>query len=619
MAKIGLKAALLGATILAVSSLVMPAWAQNNEESKEQDLATEDQRYWKAAEVFYRRLLEKEPGRSDLWQRLAEILVEQGDRDEDAAEAFARAADLAPDNASLQAEAASSYSVADQPRKAFSYIARAIQIEPNNPEYWNSRSVLEAWLDDYVAAEKSMQRAFANGLPRNEDTLVRLATLQQWQGKLKESAAIMEEVIERYGGGEVLFLNLARLYSYRGDYVTAIGYIENYKEAGGDELDYAREKSLYLAWADRPNASKAIVTPALVENPDDPNLLISNAIANQRARDFKEMEVTLDHLDRVTGPNAEAKELRRILTADSRSNADARFMASTDRDDIDIIGGSLTLTYAPRPGTYFRVGGESYYLSAPSGSGLDRNDNNDSIVKSAAWVEVEAPLSDNVWGSVLVGETFTDFGPDDIKLNTQLHVRANDKTTVTFGYSRDLFTTSPRTLSLGIVQNEAFINTVWTPGLKWYIEARGSYLWLNDTNEGGTGELTVIRQIIRRDKVNMDLGFNGTWISYDKDLPNGYYDPSFMQRYFVPIYFYFKFNDDDGLSVTVSPGVIKDNNMDRFKFAGVVSMEYTYGLHRDWMLKANVSAYIGGSGSAIDPNISNYFFVGGGLRLVRRF
>ena len=151
------------------------------------------------------------------------------------------------------------------------------------------------------------------------------------------------------------------------------------------------------------------------------------------------------------------------------------------------------------------------------------------------------------------------------------------------------------------------------------MEAKGSYLWLNDTNEGGTGELTVIRQIIRRDKVNIDLGFNGTWISYDKDLPNGYYDPSFMQRYFVPIYFYFKFNDNDGLSVTVSPGVIKDNNMDRFKFAGVVSMEYTYGLHRDWMVKANVSAYIGGSGSSIDLNVSNYYFVGGGLRLVRRF
>ena len=178
MAKISIKAALLGAAILAVSSLVMPAWAQNNEESKEQDLATEDQRYWKAAEVFYRRLLEKEPGRSDLWKRLAEILVEQGDRDEDAAEAFARAADLAPDNANLQVEAASSYSVADQPRKAFSYITRAIQIEPNNPEYWNSRSVLEAWLDDYVAAEKSMQRAFANGLPPKPDTLVVLATLQ---------------------------------------------------------------------------------------------------------------------------------------------------------------------------------------------------------------------------------------------------------------------------------------------------------------------------------------------------------------------------------------------------------------------------------------------------------
>lgn len=617
MAKVTVNASIVAA-ILAGTALASPALAQQ-EDLLEQALDAEGQRYWQAAEAFYRQLLARDSDRADLWKRLADIIAEQGGRDEEAAEAFARAADLESGNAELQAEASAAYSTIDQPEPAYTYIKRALEIDPDNPAYWNSRSVLEGWLGDYPAAEKSLKQAFRHGLERSEPALVRLATLQQWQGKLVESSNVLEEVVERFGGGQIILLNLARLYSYRGDYATALEYIETYKETGGEEFEYAREKSLYLAWANRPDASKAVSAPALAENPEDPDLLISTAIALQRERDYDAMIETLDRLDQVTGSNQEAQLIRTILTTETRSNADLRFMASTDRDNILTYGGSGVFTYALKPGTYLRLGGEVFHLEARSGSGLDRIDNGPDILNSAVWGEIEAPLGDNVWGSLLLGESFTDFGPDAFKANAQVHFRTSDETTVSFGYDRDLFMRSPRALSLGIIRNESYIDLVWTPSIKWYIQLRGTYAWLNDTNEQGQGELTVIREVFRRNKINMDIGFSGTWFGYQQDLPNGYYDPSFVQQYFLPIYFYFKFNDNDGLSITVSPGFIKDNTMANFEFAGAISTELTFGLYRDWMMRLWTSTYIGGSGSAITPNIDDYFLISGGLRLVRRF
>lgn len=582
-------------------------------------LAAEGQRYWQAAENFYRQMLENEPGRADLWKRLADIIAEQGGRAEEAAEAFARAADLESGNAELQAQAAAAYSAVNQPETALAYITRATRLDPGNPEYWNSRSVLEGWLGDYAAAETSMQRAFQNGLARDEDALVRLATLQQWQGKLVESSATLEELIAADPDNELQLLNLARLYSWRGNFSVALQYIDAYQGAGGDPLVHAQEKALYLAWADRPDASMAVSAPSLADNPDDPKLLIATAIAQQRGRAFGEMFSTLDHLDRVTATSGEAQEIRRILTAHLRSNVDMRFFASTDRDDIDIAGGQGVVSYAFEPGTFLRLGGESYYVNAPAGSGLDRIDGGETIIKSGGWAEIEGSLGDNVWGSARVGGVFTDFNTSTTRVNTQLHVRASDQATFTFGYDRDLFMASPRALSLGIVRNETFIRTVWTPSLKWYVEARGAFFWLNDTNEEWRGDLTVIRQVFRKNQVNMDMGFAGTWFGYQQDLANGYYDPGFYQRYLFPFYFYFKFSDDDGLSVTISPGIQKDDSMDKFHFAGAVSFESTHGLYQDWMLKTWLSAYVGGSGSAINPNINDYYIVSGGLRLVRRF
>src|SRR5206468_3439953 len=74
----------------------------------------ESEKRWGDAELLYRDLLAKEPGRVDLLLRLVDTLAAQDKRPE-AAEALAKAADLRRDDAELQLRASEAFGAADRP------------------------------------------------------------------------------------------------------------------------------------------------------------------------------------------------------------------------------------------------------------------------------------------------------------------------------------------------------------------------------------------------------------------------------------------------------------------------------------------------------------------------
>lgn len=554
---------------------------------------------------------------SNLPESLAEETQENQESRLAAAERLAGEADQALSDAARQANVAVAFSMADDPERALFYIDRAVALAPENSEYWNSKAIFETWLGRYEEGEASLEQAFILGLPETEENLIRLASLQQWQDHLDASIRTLGQVNQLNPDNVEHLLMLTRLYSWRGDYQRSLNKIDDYLAAGGDPLLHAQERSLVLAWASKPDAALAVSDPMIGDNPDDVPLLIGQAVAYQRLRDYETSFGILDQLDLLTDTSDEVVEVRRILTAPVRSNLDLSFRASTDRDNITLYGGQAVATIALKPGTYFRVGGEAWRMTAPVGSGLDRIDNFSGIVKTGAWLEFETPLSDNVWGSVRAGGAFTNFGADIFAYDVQVNARTSDNTVLKVGTGRDLFMASPRSLSLGITTTEYYAGFDHTPNLDWFVQGRIAFIDLNDSNRKIQGDLSVIRNVFRRADYNINIGINATVFGYSKDLPNGYYDPSHYQRYLVPVYFYYKFNDDDGLNITIAPGIQKDNTMSSFHFAGAASAELTIGLFRDWMFKAFIEGYYGGSGAIIAAG--NYWIVGGGARLVRRF
>jgi len=616
MEKINLKAALLAATFLSGAGLVQPALAQTDEELMDRALAAEGQEYWAAAERFYRQVLERDPSQGHLWERLADIIAKQG-RALEAAEALSKAANIDTSNADLQSRTARAFAAANAPERALEYMNRALEIDSENQFFLESKAANETWLGRYAEAEQSLRSAFAQGLAETEENLLRLAKLQQWQNKLDDSLETLRRVNRINPENLEYLVLLTRLSSWRGDFKHALESIDEYRARGGDPVIAAREKAVILAWADKPEASLATSEPALAEAPDDVPLLIGQAIAYSRARDYETSFGIIERLEALTGGTDEIAELRRILEAPVRSNVEVNFTASTDRDNITFYGGQTIATIALKRGTYLRFGGEGYHMTAIPFSGLDRIDNVGSIVKTGAFAELEVPLSNNVWAIVKAGGSFTDYGPSAFQYDVRLRARTGDNTWLTFGANRDLFTVSPRSLSLGIINNQYFFQFDHTPDLDWYLQGRIEYNDLNDGNRKIQGEVTAIKSVMRRARYNLSIGLNGQWFGFDLDLANGYYDPSFYQRYLVPFYLNYKFNDDDNIVFTIAPGMHKDNSFAKFQFAGAASAELTLGLYRDWFFKAKFGAYLGG-GSAINMG-ANYWVVAGNARLVRRF
>lgn len=615
MAKIGLKAALLGAAVLSGVAWAEPVLAQQDD-VLEKALAAEGQKYWSAAEEFYRQVLEQDPTQGYLWERLSDIIAQQG-RPLDAAKVLSKAADLDPGNAELQDRTARAFAAAGDPEQALAFMNRALAIESDNLFFLASKAGNETWLGRYADAEDTLLRAFDGGLEEDEENLLRLASLQQWQNKLDASLVTLRKVNALDPENVDYLVTLTRLYSWRGDFINAITSIDEYLAKGGDPLIHAQEKAVILAWADKPDASLAVSASQLSEHPDDVPLLIGQVIAHSRARDYETSLGIIERLEALTGGSDEVAEIRRLMEAPLRSNLEVNFIAQTDRDHITLYGGQTIATITIRPGTYFRFGGEGYHMTAPVGSGLDRIDNIGSIVKTGAFAELEMPFGDNLWAIFRAGQSFTDFGPKTFAYNFQLKARTNDNTFYTIGANRNLFMASPRSLSLGITNSEYFIQVDHTPSLNWFMQGRFEYNDLNDGNRKIQGDVTIIRSLKRRTKYNLSIGINANWFGYSLNLPNGYYDPSMYQRYLVPLYFTYKFNDDDGFTLTIAPGMQKDNTMTKFQFAGAASAELTIGLYRDWMFRAYVGAYIGG-GSAMAGQ-TDYWIVNGGARLVRRF
>ncbi|MEE8295322.1 MAG: tetratricopeptide repeat protein [Sphingomonadales bacterium] len=624
MAKIiAIKSALLAATVLTGASFAMPVLAQTDQELLNMAQEAEGNRYWSAAEKFYRQMLQRNPNRPDLWERLGDIIAAQG-RPVDAARAFGRAANLAPNDLRLQTKAANAHSAVSKPEEAITFLTRAVAIDPGNAENWYAKSVNESWIGRYADAENSLKRAMAAGLPRNVENLTRLATLQQWQGKNEESNLILEEVFAQNPEEPLAILGIARLTGWQGNYHKALKLLEKYRANGGDELTYAQEKSILLAWADQPEESLKVSDAALQEHPGDKNLGIGQVIAFYRAGEFDTAFDILEGLEnQAAGPDEELAELRRRISTPVRSNLSIGMGFSTDRDNIDIIGGEVVYSQALNRKTFVRFGFEGYRVKADQFSGLDRVDNMEAILNTGFWGEVDTKLAKNFWGAFKLGASFTNFGSPNRSTvigGVKFTARTSDHLWIKFGYDRDHFMVSPRALSLGIIRSEEFIEFVWVPDPRYFIQARFSAFQNNDTNREKRADLTIIRALSRRTDLKVDVGFNGVWYGYKFDLANGYYDPSFYQRYLFPLYFTIKISDDDNMVFTFAPGMQKDETFNGFKFAGVATLETTHGLFMDWQFKTKWSVYAGGAQSALNlAPTTNYWVVAGSFVLVRRF
>ena len=116
------------------------------------------------------------------------------------------------------------------------------------------------------------------------------------------------------------------------------------------------------------------------------------------------------------------------------------------------------------------------------------------------------------------------------------------------------------------------------------MQAAGSAACAFPEEPGNRDEVLVYpyRVMLRSGNLNLDLGVSAHWQDYDEDLDNGHYETSNYRRFALTAVGYWKFSDDDGLNVTVSPGWHTDDGMSDYKFGMDVSVGLINGIFRDW-------------------------------------
>ncbi len=543
---------------------------------------------WEKAVRVYKDVLKHEPERVDLLLRISDIEARLGNP-EKAAAALAEAARLAPDDAEIHIRLSHAYAVNDRPELALAAVERALEIEPDNLEYLRTRARLANWTGDSETAAESYNRILVLS-PGDDSTLLDYARSSAWSGHTDDAASAYREYLDGNPEREDVYIEYAKVEAWRGNYVGSLSVLGHYQEEFGESIDYRREKARVLAWARRPTEAMELISPLLEMDPDDYEVNYSHTIALYHANRPSEAVESLEILSRLRPDSEETEDIHRFVLTPLRTQITVAGSFYTDSDDLDRYHGSVIAETSPRPEVRLAAGIEIDHLEADKGSGFDRISGGETAQHKSIWVGITNVASTDVTldGHVGVADAESD---EKFIFGAGLDYHPVDNVNLRLETDYGFYVISPRTLDLGIRRSHNRAQLDWEPDLEHTVILALGYSHFSDDNDSWEVIAAPRRAVLRREKINLDIGVRGTWYGFEEQLDNGYYDPDLYQSYMLTNLAYWKISDDDGVSVALDMGFVKDDEMDDFRFGWGLSVEGIFGLYRDVMLRVGASLF----------------------------
>jgi tetratricopeptide (TPR) repeat protein len=552
---------------------------------KQQGAAVEAEGRWQDAIKIYRQALSKDPADAQLWMHVGE-LEESGGNDTAAAGDFQKAADLAPNNARAYYGLATAYSSLNKPRQAFAAIERAVQLDPENVQYLQARAELAAWNADYAAAADSYER-LEKLKPGDDKNLLRRARVESWRGNNDKAVSLYKDYLNKHPENSDALMELAQAESWRGNYGNALSLLEKYRGKVGVNDAYLKQRARVLAWAERPRAARELNDPLLKRMPEDYDVNYTNTIALHYGNRPSEAIKSLEQIDRLRPGTKEAYDLRRFVLTPVRSFVEGGFSFYHDSDHINMYRSYLKGSYKLRPETFLTAQANDDYLTAKAGSGLERTDGGERAWHNSGQIGIINRFTPEFSADAYAGGAYTQSHwtvPYGIGADFHFWDALSFRIERTFGFYVD----SPRTLSLGIRRGVDHLTAEWRPDPVYTVVMLAGLNDYSDSNYQWEVQLAPRRAVFRTDKINLDAGVYLERQGFRERINNGYYDPRLYQRYMGQIFVYWKIDDDDGIGTVLGYGIHKDETMGGFRATYAGSVEGTFGLYRDWMLKVSL-------------------------------
>lgn len=584
-------------------------------------LRAEAQRRWDEALAIYRLMLDADPERADLWLRSADVQAAAG-RPAEAATALARAAQLRPDDAALQARLSQAYAAAERPQEALQAIGRALALAPERPEYLRAQAELALWNRELALARTANDRLLALDA-KDRAAMLRAARIQFMSGALDEAVASYARYLAAYPQDHEALLAAADAEMYRGNFHEADCLQMHYRERAGATPAYLKARAALLARSGRPRAALDLLTPQLAAAPQDYDLNLTRTLALHANRQPAQALASLPTLDRLGPSRPETRGAHLQVETPLRAHADAGLRYSSDSDDVDILRSHVGATLMPSARTQLKLLLARSRIQAPFASGLEALDGDESLTLDEIALSGRYQLAPALALRGQLGYAGNDRDDATTTYLAGVELWPHDRLSLSLERGHDVLAVSPRTLDLFIERDRNRIAFGWQPGDRSHVDGVLGYDRYDDGNRRSEVTLAPRWALRRTQRYNLDLGLRGQWIGFEQDLNNGYYDPDAFYRLWLVGYSYWKLGDNDGVSFVLGLGPERDMTLDdAVRLGGDVSVEGTFGIYRDWQLKA-AAGYggrfsDGGAGSAAGSSDAyRGYFVG--IELMRRF
>ncbi len=531
----------------------------------------------------------------EYWLRMADIYALGNDAAASSA-ALQAATRFAPEDHALYYRLAQSYPTVKESKEAAAAIERALALDPKNLEYLRTRADLAAERGDYATALDSYQRILALA-PDDPGALLGIARVHYWSSHPGASAAAYRVYLAKQPNVAAAVMEYIVVITDLGDYARAMELLENYRQRFGDNLAYRKQKARVLAWAERPTPALAIVKELEPGLRDDYELGYTRTVALHYAHRPREALASLADVTRLRpAEDKETIDLARFIRTPLRSNVTLDFGYSAGSDDVSIRHYGVRGEYVLNPETRLFGGGDRQHITTLAGSGFEKPDGGTTIGYNRAWLGIQHRYSGKLSLDAQIGNGSAE-GNSQFIYEVGADIQPIDELSLRLSRRQDLYAVSPRAAKLGIESRTNTLDATWVPDLRWTLASRFAYDTFSDGNDRWDIELAPRRAFLRSEHLNLDLGVSGRWFGFDRDPGNGYYAPSYYQRYALTAFTYWKISDDDGVSVAFSYGPYKDNTLSGFRSGGDIVAEGFFGLYRDWFLnvKAGLSDYGGGA------------------------
>ena len=472
--------------------------------------------------------------------------------------------------------------------EAFASINKAVELAPDTVRYLNEQlSLAGSVQDSFVSAETAFK---IYKLQPTDEHLLSLAQAYQWDNRLNDSADYYKKYLEHHPEQKEVWIEYINIKIWLGQYASALESLDYYKGKFGIDTPYLQAKADALAWGNRPRNAFTVLDSTLKNKPNDYKANYTKTVALKNNLQPIEAVENLKKVEEIGPENIKDNTfLRKYITTSLRPSVTAGLKYYSDTNNISDVTTTLSGEYYLTPASELDAAVRLDILHAKDGSGYEQDNGKESAYYKSTMIGYGSQISQNFSYHAAIGGAEAENRSDLIYKINALWSPINIFS-LNMAYGRDFYVVSPRTVARAIKDDNAAITMHWEPTMKVSVDVNSQYDWLSDGNKGWVIDIAPKVLVARTQYWNLDLGPSFNFSGFDRQYTDhGYYAPKLVQEYFATGYLYWKKSDNDGVSLVASAGVIDDSYENTVKPAFSTTLEGTFGIYQDWMLKAAFS------------------------------